>query len=59
MEGSSEIVLIKDKPAIVLFPSKQITMMGHRSLNTVMYEDGSLQAVRDSDIIELEHKKEE
>ena len=59
MDDSSEIVLIKDKPAILLIPSKRIDMFGHRSLNLVVYEDGSLHEVPDCDIIKMEKEIEE
>ena len=53
MNDLSQIVLVKDKPAILLVPSKQITQWGQRSYNLVEYEDGSLQAVPDCDIINM------
>ena len=59
MSELEEIVLVKNKPAIVLVRSKQLDMAGHRSYNLVVFEDGSLQAVRDDYIINVEKVIEE
>ena len=52
MNDSLKVVLVKDKPAILLFPSRKISQF-QKSYNLVEYEDGSLQAVPDCDIINM------
>lgn len=40
----------RDLLGIIRIPSQQIDMFGHRNLNNVLLEDGSIMMVRDDDL---------
>ena len=49
----------KNKLGIVRIPSYQISVMGHRSLNNVLLEDGTVAMVSDDDLEEVNDRTTE
>ena len=49
----------RNKLGIVQFPSRQIDLFGHRSLNNVLLEDGTIVMVPDDDLEEIDDRPKE
>ena len=48
-----------NKLGIICIPSKFLNQYGHRSLNNVMLEDGTLKMVRDDDMEKINDRTRE